>query len=104
MLFKKLLSNDSIQVTVTATGTSLQSLIQTVDATQTLEADIDTIWINPESAIRWAVYNTPTTTKWMQLQSWATAVLTGVHPKDLYLVINSWTTPCNIQVGKSAMI
>jgi len=39
----------------------------TVDATEIFEADLDTIWINPESDIRWAVYNSPTVTKGMKL-------------------------------------
>lgn len=103
MIFKKLANNNSIQVTVTSTATTLQSLIQTVDATQTLEADLDITWLNPESDIRWSVYNTPTTTKGMKLPWSATMVVTWTHPKDIYLIAST-NTACNIQIGRSAMI
>ena len=103
MLFKKFKSNDTIQVTVTWTATSLKTLMATVDATEIFEADLDTIWINPESDIRWAVYNSPTVTKGMKLVWSATFVLTWVNPKDLYLIA-SWDTACNVQLWKTAMI
>ena len=92
-------SNAALQVTVTSTATSLKDLLDTANGSPLrVEADVDSIELNAEGAIRYSVSGTPTTAIWQILASAWNKTIEGVNVANV-MMIASGDTLVNVDLG-----
>ena len=85
-----------VQITVTATATSVKDLLITAWAT-IVWSNYDAIDLNAEAAIRYSSNWTPTATTWMQIATSWTVSLRWINIDEL-LLIRVWGSDVKVNI------
>jgi hypothetical protein len=107
MIFLPVQSVSALRISVTATATSLFSLMDTagsINTSQKYYSDLgaNAIIITPENGdVRWLVGGTPTTTTGTKISQGATLPFAGIDLSLLKLISVSGTVICTVQLYKS---